>query len=125
MNFVDKHFTKPVTVELTANQVLNDVQVPLDKDADFILSCIEASYTGLPWGIVVRDYSLYQLSDDYVGSFVFAANAGIAPKYVFPAIRFPAGSQILLNLIERSGNPQTFQLLFTGVKRIYAGEAIV
>jgi hypothetical protein len=115
---MDNHFTKSYVVTLTAYQELMNVQVPLDKDADFFLACIEASYTGLPWGIVIRDSSLDQLSDDYMGSFVFGANAGIAPKYtLYPSIWFPAGSQILLDLQEQSGNPQTFQLIFTGVKR--------
>ena len=118
--YEDKHFTKTLTVELTANQVLMNQAAVLDKDADFFWTGIDVSYTGYPFGVRFTDSTGYQLSDGYMGSFAFASNVGIGIPYeLMPSIWFPAGSAIVLDLQEQSNNPQTIQFMFHGIKRFY------
>jgi hypothetical protein len=105
---------------LTGNQVLNNIGVQCDKDADFFLEMIEANYTGLAYAATFIDHTQYALSSAPVGSFAFAAaQTGLAQPYcIMPSIMFPAGSAIIMNLIEQSGSTNgPIQFLFRGTKR--------
>jgi hypothetical protein len=117
--FEDRFFAKSFTVTLAPNQNLVNQAVQLDRDADFIWSGVQVSYTGLPFSVRFSDSSGYYLSDNYVGSFAFAANAGIGAPYIIePELFMPAGSAIVLDLQELSGNANgPIQFVFLGRKR--------
>lgn len=120
MEYEYKSFTKCYTITLAGNATPNNIGIQLDKDADFFLDAVQASYTGLPYAATFIDHTQYALSSGPVGSFAFAAaTTGLAPVYeIIPAIMFPAGSAILMNLVEQSGSSNgSIQFLFRGVKR--------
>jgi len=118
--FDDRNYSlPPYTFTLTAGQVVNDILIQTDRDADFFWTVTEAVTTYLPFGFRFQDSSLNYLSDGYVGSFVFGSQFGVGQPYITePAIYCPAGSSIRLNLIELSGGsngPNT--LIIRGFKR--------
>lgn len=118
----DEDFAKFFQITLTANQVVNNVGVQLDKDADFIWEAVLAQNTsGFAYSIRFSDSSGYYLSDTQVGNFVLQANAnGVGVPFVLPVPLFmAAGSAIICDFIEQSGNVNTIQFLFRGQKRFY------
>lgn len=127
-NFQDKHFEisyGPVT--LTASQSLPNIAVPIDKDSDFFWEAVEVQYQGnggnpgLPFAVKFTDSSFYELSDGMIGSFAFAAATGLGVPYVLAGpIFFPAGSAILLNLLNQiNAENGPLQFIFSGRKRFY------
>lgn len=121
MQYEDKHFSVVYNASLTANQVTEPIAVQLDKDADFCWMAAGVSYSGLPFGIIFRDSTEYQLSDDYLNSCAFAANVGVGVPYtMYPPIWFPAGASITILLKNLTGLNNAFQLVFTGIKRFTA-----
>jgi hypothetical protein len=121
--YEDKHFDKVINVEIEANATLLNQPAALDKDADFFWLGTDIGYTGLPFGIRFTDSTWYQMSDDYEGAFAYqAAYVGVGVPDRMDAVFFPAGSAILFDVQEQSGNPQSFQIVFTGIKRYYKGQ---
>ena len=122
--YEDKDFGKLAVYSLTANQILLNQAVQLDKDADFILSAIEiqnALGTGAPFSIRFADSTGYYLSDNFIGSFAFVDSYGLGSPYVIlPSLHFPAGSAILVDIQDLSGsNNGPINVLFRGQKRYY------
>lgn len=117
--YQDKHFDKSFTITLTANATVLNQAVQLDRDADFFWEAVAVQYTGQPFAVRFTDSTGYQLSDGFIGSFAFAAVTGVGVPYVLPVPLFmPAGSAILLDLIEQSGSDNgPIQFLFMGRKR--------
>jgi hypothetical protein len=127
MPFEDRHFDLSYVVTLTALQTLPPQAVPLDKDADFIWEGVQVAYQGnggnpgLPFGVIFTDSTKYQMSDDYMGNFAFAANTGIGVPYVLSTpVFFPAGSSIVLDLTNfANATNGPIQFIFQGRKRFY------
>lgn len=128
-NYQDKHYEVSYVVTLTALQVLQNVAVQLDKDADFLWEAVEAQYQGnignpgIPYAIKFADSSGYELSDGLTGSFMFASATGLGVPYHFTGgpFFFPAGSAIIItnltNQVNATNGP--IQFLFSGRKRFY------
>jgi len=117
----DKDFTRVYTVTLAGNQVLNNVSVGLDRDADFIwIGCL-VNFTGLPFSVQFMDSSNNLLSSGQMGGFALqAANTGVGQPWTLIApILFPAGAAIGMNLTELSGSTNALQFCFRGLKRFY------
>ena len=120
--FEDRSFSlAPFVFTLLAGETLDNQYITMDRDADFFWCNTLAVTTNLPFGFKFQDTSLNYLSNDYVGSFVFAAQWGVGQPYVqIPHIFCPAGSSVRLSLIELSGftnGPN--QIILQGFKRFY------
>lgn len=101
-------------VTLTANQNLPSQALNLDSDGDFVLKALCGSQTGaysvrfrLPNGRYFP--STYTRNGNIIGTAQF-------PVPVEPHAVFPAGSQIILDLIDLSGSSNTIQIVFYGAK---------
>jgi hypothetical protein len=119
-NYEFKHFTKCFTITLAGSATPNNIGVQLDKDADFFWEAVEATQTNQPYAATFIDHTQYALSSAPLGSYAFAsAQAGLGQKrLIMPSIMFPAGSAIIMNLIEQSGSSNgPIQFLFHGTKR--------
>jgi len=115
-----KDFTKCFTITLTADSTPNNIGVQLDKDADFFWEGVQATYTQQPYAATFFDHTQYALSNAPLGSYSFAsAVVGCAPpRLILPSLFFPAGSAIIMNLVELSGSDNgPIQFLFRGTKR--------
>lgn len=118
VGYEDKHFGRSYTTNLGANQNLLNLQVPLDRDADFYLTCVTLQNGG-GFSFRLHDSTGYFVSDAYMDATSVFANQGIGAPYVFaPAFWLPAGSSMLIDLQEQTGNPQNgIAFLFQGLKR--------
>lgn len=129
--FEYRSFTKSLTITLTPNQVLNNVAIPLDKDADFFWEATQALYTSLdaailPFLVQFSDQSDYSLSNGLMPGCVYmAAQQGLSPvRLTMPAHWFPAGSAIFASFQEISGSMNgPIQFIFRGVKRYAKGRS--
>jgi len=121
-----KSFTKCYTLpQLTGSQVITNIGIQLDKDADFFWEATQCQYTALdteilPAQVQFVDQTEYALSQTYVPLCVYMAAAqGLAPiRLTLPAHWFPAGSAIIMNVQNLSGSANgPIQFLFRGMKR--------
>ena len=113
---VDQDYTYPYDVVLTANQVLPDQAKTTDTDADFAWrGIVVASATGA-FNIRFSDSQGYYLSNGLIASANLLGDAA-SPFPVVPEILIPAGGRIGIDLQDTSGNPNTIEILFRGVKR--------
>jgi len=119
-DFEDGDFCKTAQFVIAANSTNLNLGVQLDKDADFLLTAIYALSDQTGGGFAVRfaDQSGYYLNDNFLSSFALTiASTGVGIPFVLPIpLRFPKGSQILIDLIEQSGHTNTIQFLFRAMK---------
>lgn len=99
---------------LTANQNLPSQALNLDSDGDFLLKAVCGTQTGaysvrfrLPNGRYFP--STYTRNTNLIGTAQF-------PVPIEPPVVFPAGSQIIVDLIDLSGAGNTIQIVFYGAK---------
>lgn len=113
-----QHYEEPSAltfdIALTANQNLPSQALNLDSDGDFVLKALCGSQTGaysvrirLPNGRYFP--STYARNVNIIGTAQF-------PVPVEPSVVFPAGAQIVLDLIDLSGAGNTIQIVFYGAK---------
>jgi hypothetical protein len=103
-------------VALTANQRLQNQNIPIDPDSDFLLTGIHGTSTGrftvnlrLPSG---RSLSNVAMSDlNLIGTANQPTAIGPAPVYVAGGIG-PA-----LELLDTSGAGNTLEICFSGIRR--------
>ena len=120
MSYTYKDFTIVQPYTLTANQVLNNVAIPIDKDSDFIWAGTMSNITGGSYGFQFQDSNANLLSSGYDGPFSTAAfTVGIGvPEVVLPNLICPAGSSIIINLINNTGGSNgPIYFLLRGQKR--------
>lgn len=106
----------PPNNELTADQIIEDGQVSIQPDADFICAGLYISlYTGA-FQFQLTDAQGYLLSNGLInsGGISQAANE---PTILSPAHTFPAGSRIQITIEDLSGSTNPLQLVFVGWKR--------
>jgi hypothetical protein len=104
-------------VALTANQALRDQAVPVDRDADFMLTGIHGTSTStytinfrLPSG---RQFANTQLHNvNLVGTAAEPALVGPAPVYAAGSVG-PA-----LDITDTSGAGNTVEIIFSGIRRL-------
>ncbi len=99
---------------LTSNQNLPSQALNLDSDGDFVLKAVCGTQTGaysvrfrLPNGRYFP--STYTRNVNLIGTAQF-------PVPIEPPVVFPAGSQIIVDLIDLSGAGNTIQIVFYGAK---------
>lgn len=107
--------TKLFSVQLTANQVLLNQVVQLDRDADFYWTEVYASPNGV--GLRFADQTGYYINDNFIVSgAIVGEDSGIG--FVLPvAMRFPAGSAILVDVSDYQGTGPLVSIVFRGFKR--------
>jgi hypothetical protein len=121
--FEDLHFCKSWTVTLDASENLLNQQIPLDANTDFFWFAItlKGVSPNQPFAVRFSDSTGYELSDSYISSMFFQENSNVgvgAPVVFVPSFWMPAGSSIVVDLIEQSGatnGPIAF--LIQGLKR--------
>jgi hypothetical protein len=114
----DELFLRSFSITLAPNQNLLNQSVPLYKDADYYWFATSIQGPNQPFAVRFRDSSGYQMNDAYISSMFFQANIGIgAPSPLFPAFWLPAGSSIVMDLLEQSGSANgPIFFLFWGMK---------
>ena len=116
LNYTDIDFTYPYDVILTADQELQDQAVSTTNDADFAWrATVIATATG-PFNVRFYDSQGYALSNGLVASANIVGDAS-SPWAMFPEILIPAGGRIGIDIQDTSGNTNTIEILFRGVKR--------
>lgn len=115
----DELFCRSFSLTLAPYQNLLNQQAPLYKDSDFFWMATTISGPNQPFAVRFRDSMGYQISDAYVSSMFYLANTGIgAPSLYLPAAWMPAGSSIVIDLIEQSGSANgPILFLFWGLRR--------
>jgi hypothetical protein len=111
----DNSFDYVFDVTLTANQSLR-TQQSIHNDSDF---CWRATVINRNTGLFMVQFSdsdWYFLSSEPIVSLNIQGDPA-SPYPVFPEIIIPAGGRIGINITDLSGNPNTIQMLFRGVKR--------
>jgi thioredoxin reductase len=116
LNYTDVDFTYPYDVVLTANQFLRDQSVSTTNDADFAARAIVIAYSTGSFNLRIADSQGYYLSNGMIVSANIQGDAA-SPYPLFPEILIPAGGRIGIDIQDTSGNPNTIELLFRGVKR--------
>ena len=116
LNYTDVDFTYPYDVVLTALQFLRDQSVSTTNDADFAARAIVIAYSTGSFNLRIADSQGYYLSNGMIVSANIQGDAA-SPYPLFPEIIIPAGGRIGIDIQDTSGNPNTIELLFRGVKR--------
>lgn len=114
---VDFDYTYVYDVNLTADQVLNNQQVPLQTDADFELRAVVLAAATGRFQFRFTDSQGFQFSDNFIDSSVLQAGGVSVPWPFFPSPLFPKGGRIGIDIQDLSGEVNIVQLLFRGVKR--------
>jgi hypothetical protein len=114
----DLYFVYVYDVTLTALQILNAQQVPIDSDSDFVLRGIVVGWPagGGPFLFRLYDAQNFARSNGMLYSTNLSADPS-APTVVTPELTFPAGNKIQLDIADVSNAGNQVQLLFIGVKR--------
>ena len=114
--YLDRPFSYVYDVTLTALQTLLNQSVPIMTDSDFILRGIYVSFaTGL-FEMRFSDASSYYFSNGLINVQNFSFFAG-QPWPVVPEVWYPAGGKIGIDIADTSGNSNTVEIVFVGVKR--------
>jgi hypothetical protein len=114
--YTDVDFTYPYDVVLTAGQFLRDQTVSTTNDADFcIRGLVIATFTGA-FNLRISDSQGFYLSNGMIVSANLIGDAA-SPFVIFPQLIIPAGGKIGIDIQDTSGNANTIELLFRGVKR--------
>lgn len=116
--FVEEPATYVFQQTFTANQSLQRITVPIDRDADFLLTGINGSSTGtysinfrLPSGRLISSANMFNTN--------FVPVSANQPNPIGPPAMYRAGSNgPELDITETSGAPNTVQLVFSGIRRI-------
>jgi hypothetical protein len=120
LNYVDVDFTYPYDVVLTADQFLRDQTVSTTNDADFAWRAVVIAFSTGPFNVRFADSQGYYLSNGMIVSANLQGDAA-SPYPIFPEILIPAGGRIGIDIQDTSGNTNTIELLFRGVKRYRVG----
>jgi hypothetical protein len=105
----------PPNNTLAANQEIVGDTVSIQTDADFyVFGWYISQYTGA-FQIQLADSTGYQLQSGYINSGALSQSSN-DPTVFSPAHLFPAGSKILIDIEDLSGNPNPLQIVFVGVK---------
>jgi hypothetical protein len=112
---MEMDFSYPYTVNLTALQSLVGQVVSIQVDADFWLMSLVFTTTGT-FQLRYQDGQQYYTSPDYIQSGNMPNTAG-DPFPVWPAVFYPAGGRITLDIADTSNAGNTGQILFKGVSR--------
>lgn len=98
-------------------------QLTLAGDSDFALRAIEVAVDITGNATLLRFYNSqgYYLSDNYIDSSIYNPIFS-QPFVVFPEMIFPSASRIMIDInnVAGTGQVQTLQILFRGVKRYRA-----
>jgi len=114
--YVDVDFSYVYDVVLTANQVLKDQAVSTMNDADFAMRAVVIAFNTGSFSARFSDSQGYYLSNGLIASGNLIGDAA-SPLPIWPEILIPAGGRIGIDITETSGNPNTVEILFRGVKR--------
>jgi hypothetical protein len=105
----------PPNNELTANQEIDGDTVSIQTDADFYaFGWYISLYTGA-FQIRLTDSTGYQLQSGFINSGAISQSSN-SPTVFSPSHLFPAGSKILIDIADLSGNPNPLQIIFRGNK---------
>lgn len=114
--YVDVDFSYVYDVILTANQTLRDQALSTMNDADFAARAVVITFSTGTFNVRISDSQGYYLSNGFVASANIVGDAA-SPYPIWPEIIIPAGGRIGIDIQDTSGNPNTIQLVFRGVKR--------
>jgi hypothetical protein len=105
----------PPNNQLTANQQIIGDTVAIETDSDFYMFAWYISlYTG-DFQVRRTDATGYRLESGYLNSGALS-QASNDPTLVVPSHFFPAGSKILIDIQDLSGETNPLQLVFPGIK---------
>lgn len=105
----------PPNNELTANQVIVGDSVSIEVDADFYaLAWYISLYTG-SFQVRLTDGTGYRLSSGQINSGALSQSSN-DPTIISPAMFFAAGSKILIDITDLSGETNPLQIAFQGIK---------
>lgn len=111
----------PPNNQLSANQEILGDSVQIQTDADFELrGWYISTATGL-FQIRLGDATGYQFSSGLIISSGISSNPS-RPTVFSPQHSFPAGSRVIVDIQDLSGNPNTIQIVLVGVKRYRMGK---
>jgi hypothetical protein len=116
LNYTDVDFTYPYDVVLTEDQFLRDQTVSTTNDADFAWRAVVIAFSTGPFNVRFADSQGYYLSNGMIVSANLQGDAA-SPYPIFPEILIPAGGRIVIDIQDTSGETNTIELLFRGVKR--------
>jgi hypothetical protein len=119
LDYLDVDFTYTYDVngnQLTANASLRDQSVSITNDADFIVRAMVLNYSTGSFNIRISDSQGQYLSNGMIVSANLIGDAA-SPYPIFPELIIPAGGRIGIDIQDTSGNPNTVEILFRGVKR--------
>jgi hypothetical protein len=122
--YVDVDFSYVYDVTLTANQELRDQTVSTTNDADFAWRAVVMNLNDGTFNIRFSDSQGYYLSNGYVANANLAADAA-TPYPIWPEILIPAGGRIGIDIQDTSGDSNTIQILFRGVKRFRLAQPVL
>ena len=114
--YVDVDFSYVYDVTLTGNQFLRDQSVSTTNDADFAWRAIVITVSTGAFNVRFADSQGYYLSNGMIASANILGDPS-SPYPIFPEIIIPAGGRIGIDIQDTSGNSNTIELLFRGVKR--------
>jgi hypothetical protein len=115
--FVEEPANYTFNITLTALQALTRLTVPIDRDADFLLTGINGSSTGT-YNINVRLPSGRLIASSIMAALNFVGTAN-QPTAIGPPPIYRAGSNgPELDLTDTSNASNTIQLIFSGIRRI-------
>ncbi len=117
---IDKVFTYPFDVVLTANQTLLNQIIPIMTDADFYARGLYISTATGSFSFRWSDSNSYFFSSGLISSSGFSTFAG-QPFPIVPEIYYPAGGKLGIDIQDTSGAGNTIELCFIGVKRFKTG----
>jgi hypothetical protein len=116
LNYTDVDFTYVYDVVLTANQFLRDQTMPTTNDADFVWRATVMAVNTGSFNIRFADSQGYYLSNGVIANANLQGDAA-SPYPTFPEIVIPAGGRIGIDIQDTSGETNTIEILFRGVKR--------
>jgi hypothetical protein len=105
----------PPNNELTANQEIEGDTVAIQTDADFYMFARYISlYTGA-FQMRITDSTGYRLDDGFINSGALSQSSN-DPTVFSPMHFFPAGSKIVIDIEDLSGETNPTQIVFPGIK---------